>query len=178
MGVNLRDKLLLRDFRTKVLKKLSFYGLFLLLCVSGYGQDPISISDVAIVEGDAGTKVFIFTVSVDGGGTANSEIDFTFSTADISATAGSDYVAISGGNGIIADGATSTTLTVTVNGDIVVEGDETFAVNLFSDPLIATITDGTGLGTIINDDSQISIGTGVTLSEGNSGSTIFGFTLN
>jgi hypothetical protein len=65
---------------------------------------------------------------------------------------------------------------VTVNGDTTVEGDETFTVNL-SNATGATIADGSGLGTITNDDAtppSISI-EDVALAEGNSGITAFTF---
>ncbi|WP_019671178.1 Calx-beta domain-containing protein, partial [Eudoraea adriatica] len=114
--------------------------------------DEISINNVTLTEGNAGTKAFIFVVSVDGGGNANNNITFTINTVNGSATAGSDYVPISGGSGIITSGNPSTTITVTVNGDIAIEANETFNVNL-SVPVNAIITDGTGLGTITNDDS-------------------------
>uniref|UniRef100_UPI003D64899D T9SS type B sorting domain-containing protein n=1 Tax=Flagellimonas beolgyonensis TaxID=864064 RepID=UPI003D64899D len=115
-------------------------------------SDAISISDVTLAEGDAGTTDFIFTVSVDGGGNAASQIDFDVNTVDGTALAGTDYVAIVGGTGTITAGSPSTTITVTVNGDTTVEGNEDFSVVL-SNPTNATITDDTGLGTITNDDS-------------------------
>ncbi|WP_366585238.1 Calx-beta domain-containing protein [Muricauda sp. ANG21] len=144
---------------------------------SGYGQDPISIGDVTLAEGDAGTTDFIFTVSVDGGGNAAAQIDFDVDTSDGTATAGTDYVAIVGGTGTIAAGTPSTTITVQVNGDTDVELDEGFTVVL-SNPTNATITDDTGDGTITNDDTDsISIGD-VTLAEGDAGTTDFIFTVS
>jgi tetratricopeptide (TPR) repeat protein len=50
-----------------------------------------------------------------------------------------------------AAGETSKPVTVLVNGDLTVEPNETFTVNL-SGPSGATIADGTGVGTIVNDD--------------------------
>ena len=47
------------------------------------------------------------------------------------------------------------TIDVTVNGDTTVEPDETFYVNL-SNPTNATISNSTGVGTIVNDDLSIS----------------------
>jgi len=114
--------------------------------------NAISISDVTLAEGDAGPTDFIFTVSVDGGGNAVAQIDFDVNTVDGTAVAGTDYVAIVGGSGTITAGTPSTTITVTVNGDTAVEGNEDFSVVL-SNPTNATITDDTGLGTITNDDS-------------------------
>ncbi len=115
---------------------------------------------------------------MDGGGNAASDIDFVYNTANGTATlADSDYVAVSGGSGTITAGTPSTTVTVQVNGDTNVEGIENFLVNL-SAPVNGTITDGQGEGTITNDDSDaISIGN-VSLTEGNTGTKNFTFTVS
>lgn len=115
-------------------------------------QQSISITDVALAEGSSGGTDFIFTVGVDGGTNAISQINFEVNTSDGTAQSGADYVAIAGGSGSIAAGAASTTITVTVNGDVLVEPDETFNVVL-SNPTNARINDGNGLGTILNDDT-------------------------
>jgi Calx-beta domain len=73
-----------------------------------------------------------------------------YQTADGTAAAGSDYVA-RGGTLTFGPGETSKTVSVTVNGDSAVEGDETFFLDL-SSPVNATILDGRGVGTIIDDD--------------------------
>ena len=140
-------------------------------------SQTISIDDVSQAEGDAGTSSFTFTVSVDGGGTALSDIGFTVNTSDNGATAGTDYVAIVNGNGTITTGSSSTTVVVTVNGDTDVEGDETFNVVL-SAPSNATIGDGTGLGTIQNDDSQTISIDDVSQAEGDAGTSSFTFTVS
>jgi gliding motility-associated-like protein/uncharacterized repeat protein (TIGR01451 family) len=137
--------------------------------------DLISINNVSLSEGNSGTTAFVFTVSVVGGGNAASNIGFTYNTANGTATIGdTDYVSVSGGSGTITAGTPSTTLTVQVNGDTNVEGNENFLVNL-SAPVNATIADGQGQGTITNDDSEISMGPNITLAEGNSGSTAYIF---
>jgi LasA protease len=109
----------------------------------------ISVNDVKLSEGDAGTKNATFTVSL----SAAAGIDVTFSyatSANATATAGSDFVTASGSAAITA-GATSRTLDVTVNGDTAVEASETFALNL-SSPSYGTLGDSQGVATIINDD--------------------------
>jgi hypothetical protein len=117
----------------------------------------ISINDVTLVEGNSGTTAYQLTVSVDGGGIAANNIDFTFVTADDTATlADNDYVQVIGGSGQITAGTNSTTITVQVNGDTTVEVDETFLVNL-SAPVNATINDAQGQGTIQNDDGEVSV---------------------
>src|SRR5256886_16806290 len=77
-----------------------------------------------------------------------------------------------------APGVTIQPVTVTVNGDTKFEPNETFFVNL-SNPTNATIADGQGQGTILNDDAQPSISINdVSLAEGNSGTTNFVFTVS
>jgi parallel beta-helix repeat protein len=115
---------------------------------SAPAQPSISISDVWISEGNSGTVDAVFTVSLSFAGT--SSVTVTFSTADDSATAGSDYVATSG-NLTFNPGETTKTISVQVNGDTVDEVNETFFVNLTS-ATHATIADGQGIGTIVNDD--------------------------
>jgi 6-phosphogluconolactonase (cycloisomerase 2 family) len=139
-------------------------------------QPSLSINDVTLAEGNSGTTAFGFTVSL----SAASGVPTTvvYSTADGTATtADSDYAAASG-TLTVAAGTTTGTVTVNVNGDAKFETSEGFAVNLTS-PTNATIADSQGAGTITNDDSQPTISiSDVTLSEGNSGTTPFGFTVS
>jgi hypothetical protein len=79
----------------------------------------------------------------------------TYTTADGTATAGSDYTPASGPVTFLP-GQTSRPVSVPVLGDDVVEADETFQVNL-SSPTNATIGDGQGIGTITNDDTTLLI---------------------
>ena len=89
--------------------------------------------------------------------------------------AGSDYVAASG-DVIIPAGQTSATFTVAVMGDRLPEPTETFAVNL-SAATNATIGDGQGVATILDDEPRISI-SDVTKREGRNGkTTLFTFTV-
>ena len=113
----------------------------------------LSINDVIQAEGNAGMSTFRFTVSSSLPAPA-SGINFTINTADGSARAGSDYVAITNASGSIAIGSVSTTVNVTVNGDTLVEAGETFFVTL-SNVNGATVVDGQGLGTITNDDTPL-----------------------
>jgi hypothetical protein len=147
---------------------------------AGINTPALSINDVTLAEGgNATTTTFTFTVSLTSPA-GPSGVSFTINTADGTtnpATAGSDYVAIVNGSGSITSGNTSTTVSVTVNGDTSVEPDETFFVNL-TNVTGATVTDGQGLGTIQNDDSPaLSIGD-VTQAEGNSGTTTFTFNVS
>jgi serralysin len=75
-----------------------------------------------------------------------------------------------------APGETEKPITVLVNGDRLGESNETFAVNL-SAATNATISDGQGVGTILDDEPRISI-SDVTKFEGRKGrTTLFTFTV-
>jgi hypothetical protein len=79
-------------------------------------------------------------------------VTVNYATANGTATAGSDYVA-KAGTLTFAPGTTSQTITVTVNGDILIEANETFSVNL-SSPTNATLGTATAVVTIVNDDGS------------------------
>lgn len=115
----------------------------------------ISINDVSVSEGDSGTSLLTFTVTRTANTTAFS-VDFA--TADGTATAGSDYVATSGTLSFTAGGALTQTISVTINGDTVVEPTESFTVglsNLVNTTGTTTISDNSGTGTITNDDITV-----------------------
>src|SRR6185436_18474536 len=101
-----------------------------------------------VTEGNTGTVNGVFSVTLSAAATRTTTVGFA--TADGTAIAGADYVAHSGTLSFDA-GDTEKTVTVAVNGDTVVEGNETFFVNL-SSPTWATLSDGQGQGTIANDD--------------------------
>jgi predicted extracellular nuclease len=115
-------------------------------------QPPIpvaSVADVAKAEGNGGVTYLVFTVSLSFAPT--SAVTLTYATSNGTAAAGSDYLAV-GGQLSFAAGETTKTVSVPVVGDSAVEASE--ALNLIlSNPSGATIGDGTGVGTITNDDS-------------------------
>jgi predicted extracellular nuclease len=113
----------------------------------------ISINDVTQTEGNAGTTNFNFTVSLTAPAPAGG-VTFNASTADGTAFAPGDYTALVNQAGSIIAGGTSTTVTVSVNGDGSTEANETFTVNL-SSTVNATAGDVQGLGTITNDDVSL-----------------------
>ncbi|KAF0103975.1 MAG: endoglucanase [Rhodospirillaceae bacterium] len=129
----------------------------------------LSIADVSVQEGNAGTRLMTFTVTLSAA--AAGPVTVAYSTADGTATSGSDYVAASG-TLTFAAGETSKTIQVTVNGDTAVEGNEAFTVRL-ANAAGATIIDGSATGTLTNDDTAatlpaLSVGD-VSLREGDSG---------
>ena len=151
--------------------------------ISGTAGTPvagnISIGDVTIAEGNAGTSIATFTVTRTGG---NAAFDLTYATADGTATAGSDYVAQPTGTVSFAAGDLTKTISVTINGDTTVEPDETFFVNLLGATNNGTIVKSQGIGTITNDDTAGGVGnisiSDVTITEGNSGTKVATFTVS
>ena len=132
----------------------------------------LSIGDVTVLEGNAGSTDATFAVTRSGQG--DETVSVAFSTADGTATAPSDYEPASG-TLTFAPNETQKTITVHVLGDTVVEPDETFAVNL-SSPTFATISDSQGLGTIVNDDGSPTLSIAdSSVVEGNSGTTTASF---
>jgi len=143
----------------------------------GPALPALSINDVSASEGNAGTTAFTFTVSLSAPAGAGG-VTFDIATADGTASSASDYAAQTLTSQTIAPGNTAYTFTVLVNGDTTSEPNETFFVNV-TNVSGATLADGQGLGTIINDDggAMLSIND-VSLNEGNSGTTSFVFTVS
>jgi hypothetical protein len=110
----------------------------------------LSISDVVLYEGNSGRRNATFVVNLSAPSTQM--VTVAWATANGSARAGSDYLARSGALSF-TPGQTSASFTVPVNGDRTPEPDESFLVNL-SNPMGATIADGQGVGTILNDDRR------------------------
>ncbi|MEO1366343.1 MAG: Calx-beta domain-containing protein, partial [Acidobacteriota bacterium] len=136
----------------------------------------ISIGDVSAAEGDAGTTDFIFTATLTGA--VEGGLTVTAATQDGTATVASgDYIAATDTLSFAgADGETET-LTVSVTGDRIVEGDETFSVLLGAPSnALVTVADGTGVGTIQGGDDSASLAiSDVSAVEGDSGTTDFIF---
>lgn len=113
-------------------------------------DDPpaIRVLDVSSYEGNTGTKGFTFTVDLSV--PSDQQVSVTYATANGTAIPGTDYQPTSG-TVTFAPGETMKFITVPVFGDRVLELSESFFVNL-SSPTNATIGDGQGVGTIVNDD--------------------------
>jgi serine protease len=109
----------------------------------------LSIGDVSVTEGNSGTKLATFTVTLSSASTSN--VTYDIATANGTAIAGSDYVASSLTGQVIPAGQLSKTFSVTVNGDTTVETNERFRVNV-SNVSGATVVKGSATGTIVNDD--------------------------
>jgi uncharacterized protein len=112
-------------------------------------QPSFAIADVAMLEGNAGTQLMTFTVTMTG--SAETTATVNWATSDGAAMTGdADYVANSGGLSFVS-GDTSEQFTVTINGDATPEGDEHLVITL-SGATVATISDAIGFGIIKNDD--------------------------
>jgi len=110
----------------------------------------ITVGDITVTEGNAGTSLATFTVNLTPA--TSQTVNVQYSTADGTATAGSDYVSATG-TIIFMPGETSQTVSITLNGDTTIEPDETFFLNL-AGSANATILDNQGQGTIANDDAD------------------------
>jgi len=156
-------------------------SLGLTACGGGGGggnptDDPdsptLTIVNASVLEGDSGTSSLQFTVSSDT--EASEDLPISYSTADGTASANSDYTAVSDGSVVIPAGATSGTLSIDVTGDTEIEADETFELNF-------TAPDGTtyqATATITNDDlPKLSIAD-ATVGEGDDGSAQLSFTIS
>jgi hypothetical protein len=112
----------------------------------------ITIDNVSLPEGSpSGTTTFTFTVTLSN--PSAQTVTMSYATADVTAShvgAQADYIQTTGTLSI-APGAVTGTVTVPVQRDSKNEGDDTFTVNL-TNAANASIADGSGLGTIVNDD--------------------------
>jgi autotransporter passenger strand-loop-strand repeat protein len=115
-------------------------------------------SSVSIAEGDSGTRILIFTVVRSGGTTGAVTFSGAFAAGTTDWTDYGSALPTQIFSGTIADGATSTTVAVTISGDTAGESDESFSLTLtnltnFSAPV--TLGTATATGTIINDDGTL-----------------------
>ena len=127
----------------------------------------LTINDLTLAEGNAGTTNASFTVSLSAPAGPGG-VSFDIATNNGTAAAGSDYVANNLTAQTIPAGATTYTFTVVVNGDALNESSETFFVNV-TNVSNAVVGDGQGLGTITNDDvptASITVAPASTLENG------------
>jgi hypothetical protein len=119
------------------------------------GTPPsLRINNVKKLEGDSGYTDFVFTVTRTGDVDDSSAV--RYHTEAGTGTVPEDFVNISNATLSFGPGATSRTITVRVVGDGKRDADDKFFVVL-TNPTEATISDGRGKGTIINDDPFLKI---------------------
>jgi uncharacterized repeat protein (TIGR01451 family) len=163
----------------RVLRRLAVLATTLLLMLSiapsvaAAGNGSWSINDQSVTEGNAGTKTMTFTITYNRQAGDNGDVRVNYATGGGTATGGGacggavDYVTTSGQAQVNSNwnqGPYTATFNVTVCGDTTVEPNETFNVTLSNPSSNTTIADGTGVGTITNDDTLIATTTTVTSS--------------
>jgi hypothetical protein len=135
----------------------------------------ISVTDASVTEGDSGTESLAFAVALSV--PFRRDVIVRYTTGDGTATAGSDYAAVSGTLTIPA-GSTAATIPVTVNGDATIEGDETVSLTL-ADATNATLGTSSATGTILDDEPPQSISIDdVSVSEGDTDGQSARFTVS
>lgn len=114
----------------------------------------VGASDTSVVEGNAGTSNLVFTINRSGDTSGTATVNWI--TENRTATAGSDFTA-DFGQVTFAANQTQATVSISVSGDTAIEQHETLALRLTS-ASGASIADGVGIGTILNEDTTVSIG--------------------
>ena len=119
----------------------------------GYGtildnEPRISINSQSLPEGNSGTKLMTFTVTLSAA--YDQTVTVRFATQDYTANS-KDYKSASGSLKFLP-GETSKTFTVTIKGDTSAEADEAFYVLLSRPGSNALLQQSYGWGTILNDD--------------------------
>ena len=133
----------------------------------------LRIGDATVTEGNTGTRTVTFTVTLSA--PSSQPVTVAYATGNGTAAAGSDYQTASG-TLTFAPGETTKTISVLVSGDRLGEANETFVVTL-TGATDATLADGQGVGTLVDDEPRVSIGD-VTKAEGKKGqTTLFTFTV-
>jgi ELWxxDGT repeat protein len=134
------------------------------------GPPPITISANASAAEGGLTSHNSVTFSVPLNGQTDKPVRVCYDTSDGTATAGVDYVALSGCLDLDNDSVTAS-VPVPIIGDVTDEAAETLFLTL-RDPVNATITTAQRQGTIVNDDAaQLAVGN-VTVTEGATGTTV------
>ncbi len=114
------------------------------------GPLTFSVGDASVVEGDAGTTLMNFIVTLSapspGGVGVTAQTDLGSAAPNVDYTPTGAFLTFD-------QGVSTVNFQVPVIGDLVDEPDETFLVRLI-DPAGATIADGVATGTIINDDTS------------------------
>lgn len=145
------------------------------MIIDNDGLSELSIADQAITEGNSGSKNMSFVVTLSP--VSTSLVTVTYATVAGTATPSSDFAAANN-TLVFQPGQISKTLSISVLGDLLDEGvSEAFTVQL-SNPINATLADGSATGTITDDDAaRVSFDSGPTVLEGDSGFTAGTFTV-
>gem|GEM_PF-1526292 len=131
-------------------------------------EPTLSITDASAPEGSSATNRMTFTIRLSA--PSSQTVTAKFATGDGTARAGADYAAASGML-TFAPGTLTNSIAVLLIPDALDEANETFEVKI-TDVRFAGLSDGVGLGTIIDDDVPPTMTiTDAVVSEGNTGTT-------
>lgn len=138
----------------------------------------IAAVNTNLPEGHDGTTAYTFTVTRAGNTESTALIDWSI---PLGGALNSDDFAATSGTLEFAAGQVTQTLTIQVNGDLTVEGDETFEVQLanarLQDNSPLDIIDASATGAIQNDDQSFAVSAPTSLTEGNSGTQTLTYTI-
>jgi subtilisin family serine protease len=138
------------------------------------GLPTLSVTDATATEGDTPGVEAVFTVTLSA--PSSQEVTVEYETADGSA-GGADYTPVTG-TLTFAPGVVERTVPVPIAGDLEIEPDETFTLNL-ANPTNATIQDAQGVGTIVDNEASPTLSIhDVSIAEGNAGATAATFTVS
>jgi chitinase len=127
----------------------------------------VRISDASVSERTTEAVTASFTVTLSSA--SYDQVQVSYQTATSTAVAPADFTAASGVLTFLR-GERSKTITMTVAGDALDEGNEVFLVRLALVTANATLGDGSGTGTIVDDDAPPTISVANrSIIEGNSG---------
>jgi hypothetical protein len=138
----------------------------------------VTINDVAVNEGDAGTTPLTFTVTVTP--VPAETLSLSYTTANGTALAGSDYTSTSG-TLVFSPGQGSKSVSALARGDLEFEQNEIFYVDISGPGKRMHIAKNRGVGTILNEDPPPSFSVSdIAVTEGDSGeaNAVFDVTLD
>jgi hypothetical protein len=145
----------------------------------------IVATDADKPEGNSGTTIYTFTINRSGLDlNRTTTVNYAVTGQGANPASASDFVGgvLPSGTITFTSGQTSQTLQIQVAGDTTVEADESFVVTLSNPSALAVINTATASGVIRNDDSHPDfleiVATDADKPEGNSGTTIYTFTIN
>lgn len=123
--------------------------------IAGDQPGQFSVNDATITEGNSGSRAITFTVTrgTDSNVVASVHYDITLPGGIGGANNLDFFSGATSGDLVFAENEFSRTITLQVRGDVAYEPDETFTITLSAPTNGATIADGVGIGTILNNDA-------------------------
>ncbi len=140
----------------------------------------IAATDASKLEGNAGSTAFTFTLTRSGDTSASQSVAWAVAGSGAAPANAVDFAggALSTGSVTFAASETARVITIAVQGDTTGEGNEGFTVTLSNPSPGLSIGTASASGTILSDDTAVSIAAaGASKAEGNGGTTAFTFTV-